>query len=1237
MQHNEEALNASRRQTFSRPEMMVRACLWGAVVCALVGLCCSLVLECPSNGTIDVEESLDIQFPAEGAAYPARLKCNWTFVGRSILAIKFEKMDLKWKRNGTKVICFEFVKLRHENRDVFECRKPNKVHSPGNETLHLQFLSSDGGTGGFKARIWNKCPKSWVGCNSDLEEKHPGSDTVLAYRIEAFDSPEESYSTSTDLDRVVRGEVTLDMITFGKDRLSVACLECNRIILPTSQTPSCHFGDADNCEWLAILGQVFVDSYRADEVGMLVTMNEDLELDSVCLYIEHASDTPFSTYIFVVTGWEHFNLEGLKSGKGRGERWNVTKLEGRVPTKIVGKKAILQLVFLGSVTVRKIYGCEVGREETRVRLFRDARFHGKIRGLDGPKLEKSANCLNGGRLEGDGEACRCPAGVTGARCETSCGPDRLGPACEAHCSGLEAGCKGLLLCKAGLGCMCAPGFKGFRCTVSCHSSEYGPGCALPCGRCAGHPQGRCDRFTGHCHHGCVPGYVPPLCQDVFVHFKTAPRVEASYDNAMLIADFNDIRGFGTPKYFQIQTRKKSSYIWSEKKMSLWPLILGAYKINVTDLDPGTEYQVRIVVFDSDLNKYDGDKIRVASFWTLCRPSYDLKIVRTNSTDNSVFLNWANKSADKYACPPNNTIVEIFENDQWTVYAVKGYSLNITSLGSSKSYKVRLRAQKASNPVLAWLKIQTKPRVTGQVAEMRITNVLESSAILQWKALSGYNNASFNITYQCDLLLANESEPCGHDTGSVVSVSTSQKLTRLKPFRRYRVSVREIPGTEFTRTVFTTKDSLPTTAPVLKEVHAEKTEIRVMWSRPANSSDLNGVFKSYHYTLTRDETVIMSSTALSGTLRFYQLKPSTKYTVNAYITNHLGWSKKYPLTVEAETLPSAPGPPSLLEAYMTGPRQIGLRWARPQDSNGRLVGFLVRTDDREERVDAMKPCVPWPDKFCYTLVGLEPKRDYTLKLSLKNDMIEEFGSEAILTVRTEEDAPEAPLDLIVVEATQSSMVLRWRPPPRFWGILRSFTIVAEQTDSHHPLECCALRIKRDVRVDEIREFYSEEMDGLRPASKYSVSVLAQTILPGMPMTVKAITRPPKARVTLPQTDLPISWARATDTLTDTPLLETNLLLQLDSTEKLARYSIDDPDLLDTIRLAVGGWFHVLEEYADDRNISLKNLKRNSKSRYGNIVNNPLEHGVQYTFAAVAISRYEYLYNAVALKSKPFKIT
>ncbi|XP_046577764.1 uncharacterized protein LOC124285559 isoform X3 [Haliotis rubra] len=103
----------------------------------------------------------------------------------------------------------------------------------------------------------------------------------------------------------------------------------------------------------------------------------------------------------------------------------------------------------------------------------------------------------------------------GDRCDTECKADHYGVNCmntctDRKCSGVNSSCdRHSGSCDRG----CLPGWTGVDCTQECNNATYGQNCSMACSerKCAG--DSSCDHVRGTCVAGCVSGWMGEDCYE----------------------------------------------------------------------------------------------------------------------------------------------------------------------------------------------------------------------------------------------------------------------------------------------------------------------------------------------------------------------------------------------------------------------------------------------------------------------------------------------------------------------------------------------------------------------------------------------------------------------------------------------------------------------------------------------------------------------------------------------------
>lgn len=354
------------------------------------------------------------------------------------------------------------------------------------------------------------------------------------------------------------------------------------------------------------------------------------------------------------------------------------------------------------------------------------------------------------------------------------------------------------------------------------------------------------------------------------------------------------------------------------------------------------------------------------------------------------------------------------------------------------------------------------------------------------------------------------------TERISSQVNSFVLTDLQPYTLYTVQLLAT-NLHFTsdpsRVTAMTGAAAPGPPENVRAYAANRTSIRVEWDPPKKP---NGPIKTYSVFIP-DSVHLVSVKENVTEVVIGRLEPYTNYTVKVRVQNSVGTKESSAVIVQ--TKQSAPSKPGKLEANMTGPYSVRLKWTKPKRPNGIIVIFKVRmfwrfknrkggykydtyiipakvTNKRRKRRLARETS----DNIVWRL---DPFRDIELKkiqpfaiISVrvseatrdddKEPMWSPFSSNQ--TIETKEGAPGAPSDVKLEEKSATSLLVTWKSPEYPNGIIQGYRIIYSDNTG------------RNVSTADITKGLTNKtlfylLTGLKENAEYKVYVQAFTSYPG----------------------------------------------------------------------------------------------------------------------------------------------
>lgn len=482
-----------------------------------------------------------------------------------------------------------------------------------------------------------------------------------------------------------------------------------------------------------------------------------------------------------------------------------------------------------------------------------------------------------------------------------------------------------------------------------------------------------------------------------------------------------------------------------------------------------------------------------------------------------------------------------------------------------AYQLRVRAFTTDGPApfSNVLVTKTEDEAPWKILQLKLISKTSSDLALEWTppVITAGTIRGYRVTYKCMKLLACSKEDCSNSEGKIEVKSNCVELRELLPHAQYSVSVAALAGVwgPEANILAVTEMTEPGVPPDSSSATVQKTNtsFTVQWEPPHNCSRLNGYLYGYRYQLLRhnDSKTITQGNTTATAAAFKDLKPHTQYTVKVFLYTAFGWSAAHPLSIPVQTMATTPDIVEELTVYKRGRRMLGIRWASPKMTYGDIESFTISYQGESagspmSKVLQPTPCAAWPNRFCHTINNLIPDTKYTVLVRARNVAIAEDGVPASVSAVTKESSPEPPPYVRIESQSQTDLAIEWGLPNILNGVLRSFLVNVEETDSFNATDCCQYFPIQEVAVQTEQASYRILVTDLKPASTYTISVTAKTVTLSQAVMLTAHTSPP-----LPPMDNLIEMSEHSDVLPTTYEPDGNSI-QPTSAENL----VDNPENL-----------------------------------------------------------------------------
>ncbi|GAB6020358.1 Down syndrome cell adhesion molecule-like protein 1 [Chamberlinius hualienensis] len=239
-------------------------------------------------------------------------------------------------------------------------------------------------------------------------------------------------------------------------------------------------------------------------------------------------------------------------------------------------------------------------------------------------------------------------------------------------------------------------------------------------------------------------------------------------------------------------------------------------------------------------------------------------------------------------------------------------------------------------------------------------------------------------------------------------------------------------------------------------------IRVTWMPPMKEY-FNGIIVGYNLiyrkTNSDDNHQSMSIKVLersSGPISHLitGLAHFTNYSISVQAFNAQGDgpSSSEIVVVTAENVPSKP--PTQIFCRPMSSQSIHLRWEAPSlaDANGILLGYKIFYDKRHRRAGVSGGTVKSETTRETQLIlqNLDANTEYLIQVLAFTSAGDGVKSDS-LTCVTDQDVPDAPMDIKILITRIDAMLLIWRPPEKTNGLLTKYTVYMRTLDRGHELE------------------------------------------------------------------------------------------------------------------------------------------------------------------------------------------
>ncbi|KAL4084644.1 hypothetical protein QTP88_027571 [Uroleucon formosanum] len=736
------------------------------------------------------------------------------------------------------------------------------------------------------------------------------------------------------------------------------------------------------------------------------------------------------------------------------------------------------------------------------------------------------SCLNGGFMHSTRLTCVCPPGFKGQFCEIGCGSNYYGADCKGVCSmHNNEMCRGLLMCTQSYGCTCPPGLTGLFCDEDCIPGKYGADCKQTCSsNCY---DNKCDQYTGICYQGCSEGYLPPYCLQRYPYLISPPKLLSNdYDNIEMELNFESDNVKGEDKniklkYYQIFYKSIIEEKFTKSEIKLINETSNRTTVILHNLEPDTIYIIGVLVITSDGN-FNREDIVFNQYKTSCiQPNITDYNIQLISGIKNVSIQWDKINLKRLECNIIEYVLTLTfnqsQNQMTGIEEIKSSSnysgLTIGNLYPGYNYSIFLTPKTnegllISSPTYSFIPLITKNDV---IIKDIVATTIDNNIKISWKLVNAYQqdtivvNAPFTyvVKFKLQRIFSCSLEKLENNWTSIIIFNRTNYEISAIPNSQYCIQVTvandDLNSQRVSQIYALTPASSPQTEPIFDleyPMYVTNDSVFIQWKiDPVNCSKLNGFLSTFYIELKDmvDGTLEIIETK-QNYLYTNKLKSNNYYEIKVFIKTHIGYNLEHYLFTNFTTKTRYLAPVEDLVVYKKSLKYqlVGLRWYYLEDAN--LDGFIVSINQnafgKANNISIIAPtkCSAWPEYYCHTFHNLSPIHNFTFKIKPKSFDYPEGGHESSISFNLNDELPDSPNNLKIIDIGNTFMTLQWDIPWIFNGLLKMYIINVEEI-SYEDINLYSGIRTTELPINEELPSYNYTVKDLNPGSTYSIGILS----------------------------------------------------------------------------------------------------------------------------------------------------
>uniref|UniRef100_A0A914BWZ1 Fibronectin type-III domain-containing protein n=1 Tax=Acrobeloides nanus TaxID=290746 RepID=A0A914BWZ1_9BILA len=516
-----------------------------------------------------------------------------------------------------------------------------------------------------------------------------------------------------------------------------------------------------------------------------------------------------------------------------------------------------------------------------------------------------------------------------------------------------------------------------------------------------------------------------------------------------------------------------------------------YSQTLTGLKTGIPYHVQIQALDrNSYVLYTSSDVPAQSSCTA--PTSPPTHPTIDSPDaRHVRIAWTPPPQSTWGCSSVEIELQVDEPRGRPAVRVDGrQTSHVLDSAPNEQWAVRIRTVNSAGQSPWTPAVSTRSATAGELLEGPFVTHVQGIPRLSWRTREGSDLiATFQVEWR------SQTEPRWNTHRNSIPYAGWQRpysldLNDLPKGHSYQVRVKAIDhnrGTVFESpsiTVQTTQQcSPPRRAPnSINVTPLGPTQIRLSW-QPLAENEWNCDRLWYVVKYSSPESQGFKNLTSGENQAIFDSKPHTQWNFEIQAANPAG-SSPWSRAQTTQTLSTAPGPVSDLNAIPISPESLQLSWRPPQNPNGVITAYEItyqliskgmcdNTPDRVNTVTSQQPG--------YTITGLNPHSKYRIGVAARTTIA---GERVSKEVQTDQSVPTAaPAYVRVDNPADSTAELSWHAPPCIHtnGDISEYEYEVTATD----------QFARVPKITETTRTTRVSLRSLIPGTKYQVKVRAYT--------------------------------------------------------------------------------------------------------------------------------------------------